>query len=289
MSIPNDEIRITRILARGILGLHEWERRTIQDIHVSVALYTDLRAAGAGDRVEDGLDYSQIVRRVMVHVESSERFTIEALATDIAGICVGTACVQRAEVQVSKPSAERFTQSIAVKIDRTREMLLSSALIGIGSNVEPGRNLKAAIGHLRGIGEVAGVSKVYESDGGGQAGKTFLNAMVRVETCLPAGEIRRMLKRIEMEMGRTKDSKRAGTVPIDLDLCVLGSQVIRARDVSIPHKDILSREYVARGCAELLPEAVHPETGAAFSTIAKGLAGTMKLRERSDVMPATTP
>lgn len=282
-SNPTDQICIDRLLVRGIVGIHEWERSRIQDIVVSVTLHVNLQRVGSTDNVHDSVDYSDVSKRIMIHVEAASRYTIEALATDIAGLCLSSERVIRAQVRVSKPSAERFAQSIAVEIDRTRDMLVTTALISLGSNADPLTNMRRAVSELNIIGPVRGISTVYESAAIGHAGDNYLNAIIRVDTCLPAGEIHRILKAIEVTMGRTADSKEAGRIPIDLDLCMLGSQVIRANDVSIPDQDILTREYLARGCAELMPDAVYPETGTPLSSIAQQLAGSMQLHARPEV------
>jgi 2-amino-4-hydroxy-6-hydroxymethyldihydropteridine diphosphokinase len=219
----------------------------------------------------------------MTHVQASERFTVEALVTDIAGLCLAFEPVHRVEVRVSKPAAERFAGAVAVEVDRSKAMLLTPALIGVGSNSDADANLRDALGRLRAVGDVVAVSTVYESPAIGQDGPPYLNAVVRVDTCLPAAEIRRTLKAIEADMGRTDDAKATGRVPIDLDLCLLGLQVIRNRDASIPDPSLLSREYLARGCAELLPDTPHPETGEPLAEIARRLAGGSQLRARGDV------
>jgi FolB domain-containing protein len=117
--MSEDRIEIRDLLVRGLIGLHEWERRGKQDILISMTLFTDLRRCGASDNVADSVNYSAVVRKVHDFVESSQRFTVEALATDIARICLGFGGVQRVRVRVEKPSAERFVDGIGVEIERT--------------------------------------------------------------------------------------------------------------------------------------------------------------------------
>lgn len=281
---PLDLIRIEKLLVHGTLGLHEWERKNEQDILIDLTLHvTGVPDVAATDDVRRGVNYSDVVRRVMTHVQASERFTVEALVTDIAGLCLGFDPVQRVTVRVSKPAAERFAGSVAVEVDRTREALLTPAVIGLGSNADPERNLREALSRLGAIGQVIATSAVYESPAIGHAGPHYLNAAARVDTVLPAAEIRRMLKAIESAMGRTDDAKSTGRIPIDLDLCLLGPQVIHNRDATVPDPALLTREYLARAAADLLPDAPHPETGESLAAIARRLAGTSQFRPRSDV------
>lgn len=288
---PNlDRITIDSLLVRGILGLHAWERKSIQDIIISAVLYADLSPVGRVDTVDQGFNYSDVVRRIMVHVENSERYTIEALATDIAGLCLAQTIVTRVFVRVHKPLAERFARSIAVEVERTEPMLARNVLIGVGSNENPETNLPKAVQELQAVGQVVSSSVVFESNSIGHSGANYLNAAVSLRTCLPAAEIRRMLKAIEESLGRRKPVEHSASVLVDLDLCLVGAEVIRARDVSVPDDDILTREYLAKICAHLHPNEIHPVDGRSLSAIADSLHGRMVLKTRPDVeLPFQVP
>jgi 2-amino-4-hydroxy-6-hydroxymethyldihydropteridine diphosphokinase len=157
-------------------------------------------------------------------------------------------------------------------------------LIGLGSNVFPEVNLPEAAKRLSVLGRMMAASTVYESQDLRHGGNNYLNAVVRVDSSLPAAEIREMLKKIEKEMGRTAESKKIGRVPIDLDLCLVGDQVIDENDLHIPHRELSLREYLAKACAEVLPEGIHPVTGESLRDLARGLSNTMKLIARVDVV-----
>jgi dihydroneopterin aldolase len=57
----------------------------------------------------------------MLHAESAGRLTVEALATDLARLCLQEPGVQKVRVRVEKPGAVRFARSVGVEIERTRE------------------------------------------------------------------------------------------------------------------------------------------------------------------------
>jgi dihydroneopterin aldolase len=46
---------------------------------------------------------------------------VEALANDLAGICLAQNNVQRVIVRVEKPGAVRFAESVGVEIERTHD------------------------------------------------------------------------------------------------------------------------------------------------------------------------
>lgn len=116
-----DQVLISDLVARGIIGLNEWEREKPQEILINIVLFTDLRKAGVSDDIHDSVNYRTIAKRAMAHAESAGRLTVEALAADLAQICLEDPRVQKARVRVEKPGAVRFARSVGVEIERTRE------------------------------------------------------------------------------------------------------------------------------------------------------------------------
>ncbi len=113
-----DKILIRGLKAHGILGVHDYERHTPREIIIDLKIYTDTSAAGASDRVEDSVDYSRLSRLVQELAETAQRGTVEALAEDIAGLCLAQRGVQGVRVQVGKPGAVSFVETVGVEIER---------------------------------------------------------------------------------------------------------------------------------------------------------------------------
>ena len=83
-----DKVIIKNLLARGIIGIRDWERKRAQDILINIILFTDTHRAAQSDDINDCADYSTITKKVQVHAESAGRFTVEALANDLAKLCL---------------------------------------------------------------------------------------------------------------------------------------------------------------------------------------------------------
>jgi FolB domain-containing protein len=113
------QIEIDQIHARGILGVDEWEREHRQDILVSTTLTIDAGDVSRTDRVEDTVNYRSLTKDIRNHVESAERRTVEALAEDIADLCLERDLVDEATVSVEKPDALRDADAVRVSITRT--------------------------------------------------------------------------------------------------------------------------------------------------------------------------
>ncbi|MBF0163636.1 MAG: dihydroneopterin aldolase [Magnetococcales bacterium] len=115
-----DQIFIRDLLARCIIGIQEWERHTVQDVVIQLELTTDTAQAGASDRIADAVDYKTLTKKIIAHVEASSCQLVEALAEQIATLCLEHPRVEAARVSVEKPGALRFARTVGVSILRRR-------------------------------------------------------------------------------------------------------------------------------------------------------------------------
>ena len=115
-----DKVIIKDLLVRGIIGVNDWERKRAQDILINIVLFTDTRRAAETDNLADCVDYSKMSKRLQAHAESAARLTVEALANDLARLCLEESGVQKVILRVEKPGAVRFAKSVGVEIERSR-------------------------------------------------------------------------------------------------------------------------------------------------------------------------
>lgn len=113
-----DQIFVHNLLVRGFIGVGEKERANPQDIIINLVLFSDISACGASDNISDTVNYRTVAKLVMAHVEKAARYTVEALAEDIADICLAQERVEGVRVKVEKPGAVRFSKSVGVEIER---------------------------------------------------------------------------------------------------------------------------------------------------------------------------
>lgn len=115
-----DKVFIRNLVARGIIGINAWEREKPQEICINIEMEADLHRAGETDDIADCVNYRTVAKKVLAHAERAARYTVEALAADIARLCLEEPGVQRVRVRVEKPGAVRFAESVGVEIERTR-------------------------------------------------------------------------------------------------------------------------------------------------------------------------
>ena len=113
-----DQILIKDLLGRGVIGISERERAQAQDILVNVVIFTDISRVSETDKLEDTINYRTISKMILAHVESAHRFTVEALAGDLARMLLAEQGVKGVRVRVEKPGAVRFSRSVGVEIER---------------------------------------------------------------------------------------------------------------------------------------------------------------------------
>ncbi len=142
----------------------------------------------------------------------------------------------------------------------------TDAYIALGSNLgDRELNLLQAVselGRLPGC-RVTALSRFYETAAVGMPPGTpqFLNAVLRLATSLPPGELLDRMLRIEQQrFGRT-----ASPVPVsrrmDLDLLLYGQQVIREPSLTVPHPRLAERRFVLEPLVEIAPDLVEPISG----------------------------
>ncbi|MBN1355357.1 dihydroneopterin aldolase [bacterium] len=117
----DDKIIIRDLHLRAIIGVNEWERNKKQDVILNLVLYTDMTQTGETDSIEHTVNYRTVTKEIIRLVEGSKRRTLEALAADVAGICLSVPAVKRVSVRVEKPGALRFSRSAGVEIERTKQ------------------------------------------------------------------------------------------------------------------------------------------------------------------------
>lgn len=115
-----DQIIISDLIARGIIGVNDWERERPQEILINIVIFTDISKAGETDDLNFSVNYRTIAKKAQSHAETAQRFTVEALACDIVKLCLEEPGVEKVRVRVEKPHAVRFASSVGVEIERSR-------------------------------------------------------------------------------------------------------------------------------------------------------------------------
>ncbi|MDO8989024.1 MAG: 2-amino-4-hydroxy-6-hydroxymethyldihydropteridine diphosphokinase [Sideroxyarcus sp.] len=133
-----------------------------------------------------------------------------------------------------------------------------SAYIGIGSNIEPAANVRAAVHALAHRTRLVAISTVYLTAAiGTQDQPPYYNCVAKIETAAPPAGIKfGILRNIEDSLERKRTADKFAPRTIDLDLLVYGDLVLDAEGIKLPDPDILERPFLAVPLCELAPDMV---------------------------------
>ena len=130
--------------------------------------------------------------------------------------------------------------------------------ISIGSNIEKEIHVPSSIIALqKQFGEVI-LSSVYATEAVGFEGEDFHNLIVQFESELEAKAVARILRQIELDHGRTRDSRKYAARTLDLDLILYGDMIISDGRLQIPRDEIERYAFVLEPLAEIAPNLLHP-------------------------------
>jgi 2-amino-4-hydroxy-6-hydroxymethyldihydropteridine diphosphokinase len=139
-------------------------------------------------------------------------------------------------------------------------MAEKTVYLSLGSNVgDRAKNLRVAVAALGNAAvRVTRVSSFYETEPVDFLEQAwFLNCAVEGETHVPALELLRALRGIELQMGSRKLVAK-GPRLIDMDILLYGSETMDTPELQVPHPRMHLRRFVLVPLAEIAPEAVHP-------------------------------
>ena len=142
---------------------------------------------------------------------------------------------------------------------------MTLAYVALGSNLgDPRQQLLDAMAALANLPDTRLLqrSRLYRTPPWGMLEQPpFLNAAVRLDTGLAAGELLDALLAIERAAGRTREGERWGPRTLDLDLLHMeGVRMADAR-LTLPHPRIGERAFVLLPLADLAPELELPGQG----------------------------
>ena len=144
--------------------------------------------------------------------------------------------------------------------------------LSVGSNIaNRKKNLEKALTELNknNIKEIK-ISSFYETEPVGPKQRNFYNIAGKFKTNLKPQELLKTVKKIEEKLGRIK-TYHWGPRVIDIDILFYGKQIIKSKNLIIPHKEIINRTFVLVPMKEIAPNFVHPANHKTIKTLEKQL------------------
>lgn len=138
---------------------------------------------------------------------------------------------------------------------------MNRVYLGLGSNVgDKVGNIKNTINEFVSNKKLYDFksSSLYETKPYGEIDQdNFINCAVTFLTENNITELFYYVKELEKKIGRIK-RKTWGPREIDIDILLFGDLVFENENISVPHKDLINRDFVIVPLLELNEELVHP-------------------------------
>ena len=139
-----------------------------------------------------------------------------------------------------------------------------SVLLSIGSNLGDRHiTLNGAwhvLGQMDDI-ETVRLSPVYETEPvGGPAGQPkYINAAGIIRTSFSPMELLEILQKVEADFGRIR-TERWGARTLDIDILLYENRIVELPNLTIPHVEMLHRQFVLEPAKDIAADWVHPIT-----------------------------
>jgi D-erythro-7,8-dihydroneopterin triphosphate epimerase len=111
-------IRIKKLLIRTFIGFNPEELINKQDVIINIEIETDIpETVMQADEPTGILDYKTITKKVITLVQGGRFKLLEVLTKNILDLILKEKDIKWAKVEVDKPHALRFAESVSVEME----------------------------------------------------------------------------------------------------------------------------------------------------------------------------
>ncbi len=134
------------------------------------------------------------------------------------------------------------------------------AYISLGSNIEPERNIFAALRLLSERVRIISISSIYQTPPLERPEQdAYYNGVIAIETDLPPEQLKKnVLAPIEEQLGRRRGGDKYAPRTLDFDLLLYDDLALDTPQLTLPHPDLLKRFFIAAPLLELDPNLIVP-------------------------------
>jgi 2-amino-4-hydroxy-6-hydroxymethyldihydropteridine diphosphokinase len=138
------------------------------------------------------------------------------------------------------------------------------AFVGVGSNVDPEKNILAALPEIASRVQVLDASRFYRNPAlapDSNERPPFVNGVLKIRTGLTPSDLKYgVLRSVERRVQRRRTGDRYGPRTLDLDLLIYGDLEVDSDGITLPDPDIAVQPFWAVPLAELVSEMRPPDT-----------------------------
>ncbi|MDX1368030.1 dihydroneopterin triphosphate 2'-epimerase [Pseudomonas sp.] len=109
-------IRVKDLRLRTYIGIKEEEINNKQDVLINLTILYPANEAVRDNDIDHALNYRTITKAIIQHVEGNRFALLERLTQEILDLVMQQTAVRYAEVEVDKPHALRFAESVSITL-----------------------------------------------------------------------------------------------------------------------------------------------------------------------------
>ena len=135
---------------------------------------------------------------------------------------------------------------------------MATVYVSIGSNIDREHHVTASLKALEDRFAPLRFSRFYDCVPVGFEGDNFLNLVVGFECALPVAELSSILRQIELENGRQRETKTYAPRTMDIDILLYDDLVGIIDGVELPRGEITEYAFVLRPLVDIAAQKLHP-------------------------------
>lgn len=114
-------IRIKNLRLRTYIGIKDEEINNKQDVVINIKIQYLAEQATQSEDIHDALNYRTITKKVISLVENNRFSLLEKLTAEVLAIASQHEWVTFAEVEIDKPHALRFADSVSMSLSYNKK------------------------------------------------------------------------------------------------------------------------------------------------------------------------
>ncbi|MBR4982407.1 MAG: 2-amino-4-hydroxy-6-hydroxymethyldihydropteridine diphosphokinase [Lachnospiraceae bacterium] len=253
-------IKIDNLEVYAYHGVFEEEKQKGQQFYINAVLRTDLKKAGRTDCLTDSTHYGEVCLQIKKTMTEMSYDLIERAAEKmIEDILINFPLIQEVTIELRKPNAPIPMEFDSVSVQLTRGW--HKVYVAFGSNMgEKETYIQNAVKEFKDSIYFRNIKMsdiFYSKPYGGVEQEDFVNGILEMETMLEPFELLEILHEFEEKAGRIR-IQHWGPRTLDLDIIFYDDLVLDEKELQIPHKDMINRDFVLIPLAQLAGYKRHP-------------------------------
>ena len=112
-----DQLHIEELTALTTIGIHDWEKATLQKVSLDITLACDCSTISKHDDIKDAYDYDAISQKLLEYLKDEKTDLIETLAEKLTHYLHEITGSAEIKLKLTKPGAIKAAKRVAVSLE----------------------------------------------------------------------------------------------------------------------------------------------------------------------------